>query len=85
MSDNDGIDPKLRPVKKRSKYHAIDALTTAIPVILRYSESEPGLRNEKVLEAIGVIRNTNRVEPYAIHLSDLIVKVINGGDLRANT
>ena len=37
------------------------------------------------MEAIGVIRNTNRVEPYAIHLSDLITKVLRGGDLRANT
>ena len=81
----EGKDPKLCPDNDGHNVDAIDALTTAIPVILRYSDSEPTIRNQKVMEAIRVIRGVKNVEPYAIHLSDLLVNVINGGDLRTGT
>ena len=81
----EGKDPKLCPDNDGHNVDAIDALTTALPVILRYSDSEPSVRNQKVMEAIRVIRNVKNVESYAILLSDLLVEVINGGDLRTNT
>ena len=69
----EGKDPKLCPDNDGHNVDAIDALTVALPVILRYADSEPSVRNQKVMEAIRVIRNVKNVEPYAIHLSDLLV------------
>jgi len=53
-----------------------------VPVILKYAESDPQTRNEKVLEAIHTVRNIKAVEKYAILLSDLLVSVLNGKPLR---
>jgi hypothetical protein len=80
-----GTDPKLCPDNDGHNVDAIDALTTAIPVIIQYADSEPQLRNQKVMEAIRVIRNVKSVESYAIHLSDLLVEVLNGKDLKEST
>lgn len=40
-----GIDPKECPDNDGHNVDTIDALTTAVPVILRYSNEEPNFRN----------------------------------------
>jgi hypothetical protein len=56
----EGKDPKDCPDNDEHNVDAIDALTIALPVIIRYSESEEGLRNEKVIEAIKTLRNVSK-------------------------
>jgi hypothetical protein len=40
------------------------------------------VRNAKVIEAIKVTRGITEVEKHAVILSDLLVAVLNGKDLR---
>jgi len=78
-----GKDPKLCPDNDGHNVDAIDALTVAIPVIIRYCLDDTLTRNAKVMEAIRVTRNVKQVQPYAILLSDMLVRVMVGGeDLR---
>jgi len=78
-----GKDPKLCPDNDGHNVDSIDALTVAVPVIIRYCLADAETRNAKVLEAIRVIRDVKRVQPYAIHLSNMLVRIIvNGDDLR---
>lgn len=77
----DGKDPKRCP-SAGNNVDSIDALTNAIPVIIEYFDSDRELRNQKVLEAIKVTRNTRRVDEYAKAMSDMMVDIIHGRDLR---
>lgn len=82
----DGKDPKECPDNDGHNVDAIDALTIALPVIIRYSDSERELRNEKVIEAIRTLRNVSNITNiYAIALADLTVDILEGKDLRAVT
>merc|ERR1719320_675720 len=79
-----GKDPKLCPDNDGHNVDSIDALTIAVPVIIQYSQTDAATRNAKVVEAIHVLRNVKRVEPYAIILSDMLVRImVKGEDLRA--
>jgi len=77
-----GVDPKLCPDNDGHNVDAIDALTTAVPVILRYSNDTIEVRNQKILEAVRVIRGIKQTEKYVILFSDMLVEVLNGGNLR---
>ena len=61
---------------------SIDALTIAVPVIVKYREANRDERNAKVVEAIRTLRNVTSVEKYAIVYSDMLVAVLNGAELR---
>merc|ERR1719320_1254133 len=78
-----GKDPKLCPDNDGHNVDSIDALTVAVPVIIRYCLAEAETRNAKVMEAIRVTRNVKRIQPYAIHLSDMLVRImVDEEDLR---
>lgn len=80
----DGKDPKKCPDNDGHNVDTIDALSTAVPVIIQYCQADEQTRNAKVLEAIHVTRNVKKVEPYAIMFSNMVVRVIvNGEDLQA--
>jgi len=79
---SNGIDLKNCPDNISKNVDTMDALTVTIPVILRYLEADSEVRNAKVIEAIKVTRGIQSAEIYAIVLSDLIVGVVNGVDLR---
>ena len=51
---------------------SIDALTIAIPVVIKYLDVDRVTRNSKVIESIKVIRGVRKVEQYAVVMSDLI-------------
>lgn len=61
---------------------SIDALTIAIPVIVKYKDSEQKIRNSKVMEAIRTMRDINSVEKYALIFSDMLSSVLKGQDLK---
>jgi len=78
-----GKDPKLCPDNDYHNVDAIDALTVAIPVIVRYCLDDTRTRNAKVMEAIRVTRDVKQVQPYAFLLSDMLVRVmVKGEELR---
>jgi len=78
-----GKDPKLCPDNDGHNVDSIDALTVAVPVIIRYCLADAETRNAKVMEAIRVTRNVKRIQPYAIHLSDMLVRImVDEEDLR---
>ena len=61
----------------------IDALTLAIPIVLKYCDASKDLRDKMVLDGIHVTRKTGKaLDRYAVVFSDLLVNVINGKDLR---
>ena len=73
----EGKDPKECPDNDGHNVDAIDALTIALPVIIRYSDNERELRNEKVMEAIRTLRNVSNITKiYAIALADLTVDIL---------
>jgi len=45
-------------------------------------DADQKTRNKKVIEAIRVTRNVKNLEQYAYVFSDLLVAVLNGGDLK---
>lgn len=77
-----GQDPKLCPDNDGHNVDAIDALTISVPVILKYHDAAPEVRNQKVIESIKVIRGIKAVERYAVMLSDMLIDVLNGKDVR---
>jgi len=79
----EGKDPKLCPDNDGHNVDSIDALTIAVPVIVHYCQADAETRNAKVLEAVHVLRNIKKAEPYAIILSDMLVRIIvDGADIR---
>merc|ERR1711908_115251 len=79
----EGKDPKLCPDNDGHNVDSIDALTVAVPVIVHYCQADVETRNAKVLEAVHVLRNIKKAEPYAIILSDMLVRIIvDGADVR---
>lgn len=61
---------------------SIDALTTVIPVILRYSEVSREERNQKIHEVVTSIRKSRVLPQYAESYADILVDVLHGNDLR---
>jgi len=61
---------------------AIDALTLTIPVIIHYRNESKELRNQMVKQTVNLTRKTNALDRYLEAYSDLLVSVLNGGDLR---
>ena len=57
-------------------------MTISIPVILKYSEADREVRNQKIVEAIKVIRNIQELVPIAHAYSDMLVSVLHGKNLR---
>ena len=80
-----GKPPQECPDNDGHNVDAIDALTITVPVILKYSDATAEERNKKVMEAIRVLRNVKTVERFAIAFSDILVKVLHGGDLQNST
>lgn len=74
--------PKDCPDNDGHNVDAIDALTIALPVIIRYSSNDRNTRNIKVMEAIKTIRNVQTVEPYAIALADFLTAVLSGKEFK---
>ena len=76
----------LAPVDCRSDdpgaVDGIDALTVTLPVIIRYSEVERDVRNQKVVEAINTIRKVKETETISLIVSDMIVSVLHGTSLK---
>lgn len=79
----EGKEPRNCADNDGHNVDSIDALTIAIPVVIKYLDADRATRNAKVIESIKVIRGVRKVEQYAVVMSDLIVNVINGMDLRA--
>ncbi len=74
--------PKDCPDNDGHNVDAIDALTIALPVIVKYSSNDRNTRNFKVMEAIKTIRNVQTVEPFAIALADFLTAVLSGKDFK---
>jgi len=63
---------------------AIDALTLVVPVILKYGDEVP--KEElyaKVKACIAVTRRSRVLDRYAMALTDILLQVLAGGDLRS--
>lgn len=77
-----GIPPHQCADNDGHNTDAIDALTTVIPVVIRYSESSREERNQKISELISSIRKSRILSSYAETYADILIDVLHGQDLR---
>lgn len=77
------IDPQLCPDNDGHNVDAIDALTLAVPIILKNSDLPKEQLYKLVNECISVTRKTTKLQPYSMALTDILVDVLNGADLRS--
>jgi ADP-ribosyl-[dinitrogen reductase] hydrolase len=78
-----GVAPKDCADNDGHNTDAIDALTLTIPVILKYSDTIPKTElYAKVKACIAVTRRTRALDRHAQALTDIMLEVLAGKDLR---
>lgn len=76
------VDPVSCPDNDGHNVDAIDALTLAVPVIIKYQALPRQDLYKKVNDCISVTRKTSSVEVYSMAFTDILVDVLEGNDLR---
>lgn len=78
-----GVDPRECADNDGHNTDAIDALTLVVPVILKYSDTIPKTElYAKVKACIAVTRRTRALDRYGMALTDILLEVLAGKDLR---
>ena len=77
-----GVAPEECHTNDGHNTDAICALTMVVPIILKYSDEPKDLLYKKAIDMINVTRRTNALDNYAMALTDIMVDVLNGKDLR---
>ncbi|KAF0687082.1 Aste57867_21163 [Aphanomyces stellatus] len=78
-----GTPPAACPDNDGHNVDAIDLLTLTIPVVLRYVDAPPAVRNAHVRDVIATTRKAPTMAPYAEAYATLLAAVLHGMDLRA--
>ena len=76
------IDAENCPDNDGHNVDAIDALTLTVPVILNNFGQSKATLYKQVKDTIAVTRRCQEMDQYAMALTDILVDVLNGKDLR---
>lgn len=79
-----GVNPKQCPDNDGHNVDAIDALTLAVPVILRYASEEQDRERlyARVNDIICATRKCSNIKVFSMALTDIMVELLNGKDLK---
>ncbi len=77
-----GVPPEECQDNDGHNSDSIDALTLVIPIILKFSDEPKEVLYKRAIDMINVTRRTKALDKYAMALTDIMVDVLNGKDLR---